>query len=170
MCTGESPRNFRSHPNEDDTCSVTPCTAIQGQNNVLGNACSFTKCLFTIFVPLNLPPPNQQSDGFPLEVLLKRPQTELWTLSQDRTQKKRKNCEQTELWTNGRFWVVCLKTLSEPCRQWNSFSFVQSGPDENDHTKVTLGLARIWLEIITSRDHQSWEALNVHFVNVHFCF
>ena len=33
------------------------------------------------------PPPNQQSDGFSLKFLLKGPQTELWTLSQ--------NCEQT---------------------------------------------------------------------------
>ena len=53
----------------------------------LGNASLFTKFLFTIFVPLNPPPPNQQSDGFPLEFLLKGPQTELRTLSQ--------NCEQT---------------------------------------------------------------------------
>ena len=35
----------------------------------LGNACLFTKLLFTIFVPLNPPLPNQQSDGFPLEFL-----------------------------------------------------------------------------------------------------
>ena len=47
----------------------------------------FTKFLFTIFAPLNPPPPNQQNDGFPLEFLLKGPQTELRTLS--------KNCEQT---------------------------------------------------------------------------
>ena len=32
MCTGESPRNFPSRPHENDTCAVTPCTAIQGQN------------------------------------------------------------------------------------------------------------------------------------------
>ena len=32
MCTGESPQNFPSHPHEDDTCPVTPCTAIQGPN------------------------------------------------------------------------------------------------------------------------------------------
>ena len=44
--------------------------------------------MFTIFAPLKPPPPpNQQSDGFPLEFLLKGPQTELRTLSQ--------NCEQT---------------------------------------------------------------------------
>ena len=54
---------------------------------ILGNASLFTKFLFTIFVPLNPPPPNQQNDGFPLELLLKEPQTELRTLSQ--------NCEQT---------------------------------------------------------------------------
>ena len=47
----------------------------------------FTKFLFTIFAPLNPPPPNQHNDGFPLEFLLKAPQTELRTLS--------KNCEQT---------------------------------------------------------------------------
>ena len=28
----ESPRNFPSHPYKNDTCAVTPCTAIQGQN------------------------------------------------------------------------------------------------------------------------------------------
>ena len=32
MCGGESPRNFPSHPHENDACAVTPCTAIQGQN------------------------------------------------------------------------------------------------------------------------------------------
>ena len=47
----------------------------------------FTKVLFTISVPLNPPPPNQQNDGCPLEVLLKGLETELRTLSQ--------NCEQT---------------------------------------------------------------------------
>ena len=45
----------------------------------------FTKYLFTI-LRLLTPPPNQQNDGFPLEFLLKGPQTELRTLSQ--------NCEQ----------------------------------------------------------------------------
>ena len=53
----------------------------------IGNASLFTKFLFTIFVALDPPPPNQQNDGFPLEFLLKGPQTELRTLSQ--------NCEQT---------------------------------------------------------------------------
>ena len=57
-------------------------------NTKLGNASLFTKCVFTIFVPLDPPPsPNQQSDGFPLEFLVKGPQTELRTLHQ--------NCEQT---------------------------------------------------------------------------
>ena len=51
------------------------------------NASLFTMFLFTIFAPLNLPPPNQQNDGFPLEFLLKGPETELRTLIQ--------NCEQT---------------------------------------------------------------------------
>ena len=32
MCTGESPRNFPSRPHENDSCAVTPCTAIQDQN------------------------------------------------------------------------------------------------------------------------------------------
>ena len=39
-----------------------------------------------ILCPLNPPPPNQQSDGFPQEFVLKGPQTELRTLNQ--------NCEQ----------------------------------------------------------------------------
>ena len=34
----------------------------------------FTKCLFIISVPLDPPPPNQQSDGFPLDFLFKGPQ------------------------------------------------------------------------------------------------
>ena len=42
------------------------------------------------------PPPNQPSDGFPLDFLLKGPQTELQTLSQT-TNKLSQNCEQTEL-------------------------------------------------------------------------
>ena len=54
---------------------------------LLGNASLFTKRLFIIFVPLNPPPPNQQNDEFPLDFLLKGPQTKLRTLSQ--------NCEQT---------------------------------------------------------------------------
>ena len=59
----------------------------------LGNASLFTKLLFTFLCPFP-PPPNQQNDGFPLEFLLKGPQTELRTLS--------KFCEQTleELRTN----------------------------------------------------------------------
>ena len=58
-----------------------------GKGSILGNASLFTSILFTIFAPLNPPPPNQQSAGFPLEFLLEGPQTELRTLSQ--------NCEQT---------------------------------------------------------------------------
>ena len=54
---------------------------------LLGNTSLFTYILFTIFVPINLPAPNQQNEGFPLEFLLEGPQTELRTLSQ--------NCEQT---------------------------------------------------------------------------
>ena len=53
----------------------------------LGNASLFIKILFTIFVPMNPPPPNQQNEGFPLEFLSEGPQTELRTLGQ--------NCEQT---------------------------------------------------------------------------
>ena len=53
----------------------------------IGNASLFTKFLFTIFAPLNPPPPNRESHGFSLEFLLKGRQTELRTLSQ--------NCEQT---------------------------------------------------------------------------
>ena len=69
----------------------------------IGNASLFTKFLFTIFVSLN--PPSQQSDGFPLEFLLEGPQTELRTLSQNCEQTLQKlQTNQTELWTNGRFW------------------------------------------------------------------
>ena len=53
---------------------------------LLGNASLFTKILFT-FVPIKPPPPpNQQNYGFRLEFLLKGPQTELRTLSQNRKQ------------------------------------------------------------------------------------
>ena len=46
------------------------------------------KILFTIMVPLDTPPLNQQSDGFSLESAFKKgPHTELPTLSQ--------NCKQT---------------------------------------------------------------------------
>ena len=61
--------------------------SISAQREQLGNASLFTTFLFTIFVPLDPPPPNQQNDRFPLEFLLKGPQTELRTLS--------KNCEKT---------------------------------------------------------------------------
>ena len=40
----------------------------------IGDANLFTKYLFKILVPLNLPLPKQQSDGFPLEFLSKGPQ------------------------------------------------------------------------------------------------
>ena len=61
---------------------------VGAQGTEIGNANLFTKCLFTILVPLNPPPPpKQQSDGSPIEFMLKGPQTELRTLSQ--------NCEQT---------------------------------------------------------------------------
>ena len=48
---------------------------------------SLTSCATGRNMLVHPPPPNQQSDGFPLEFLLKGPQTELRTLSQ--------NCEQT---------------------------------------------------------------------------
>ena len=48
-----------------------------GPLSQLGNASLFTKCLFTFFVPLKPPTSNQQSDGFPLEFLLKGPQTDI---------------------------------------------------------------------------------------------
>ena len=35
VCTRESPRNFPSHSHENDTCAVTPCTAMHGQNKCL---------------------------------------------------------------------------------------------------------------------------------------
>ena len=63
------------------------------------------KFLFTIFVPLNPPPPNQQSDGFPLDFLLKDPKQNC-EHSAKIANKPSKNCEQTELWTKGRFWFT----------------------------------------------------------------
>ena len=57
-------------------------------------------------MPLNPPPPNQQNDGFPLDFLLKGPQTELQTLSQNCEQTLQKLRKKTELWTNGRFWLL----------------------------------------------------------------
>ena len=63
--------------------------------SLIGNARLFTEFLFTIFVPRNPPPPNQQNDGFPLEFLSKGPQTELRTLSQN-CEQTLQNCEQTD--------------------------------------------------------------------------
>ena len=74
----------------------------------------FVHILFTIFVPLN-PPPNQQNDGFPLQFLLQGPQTELRTLSQ--------NCEQTlqKLRTkrimNKRAFLIQIQKI-EKCNSW----------------------------------------------------
>ena len=62
----------------------------------LGNASLFTKFLFTIFVPLDPPPPNQLSDGFSLEFLLKGPQQNCEHTAKI-ANKPSKNCEQTEL-------------------------------------------------------------------------
>ena len=77
-------------PSHDQTMQCNGgVRGLQGEGPIpfLGNARLFTKVLFTIFAPLKPPPPNHQNDGFPLEFLLKGPQTELRTLSQ--------NCEQT---------------------------------------------------------------------------
>ena len=89
-----------------DTCSDSIAKLFRAC--LLGNVNLFTKFLFTIFVPLDPPPPpNQQSDGFPLEFLLKGPQTELQTL--------RQNCEQTlqKLRTNRivnkRAFLICVE-------------------------------------------------------------
>ena len=92
---------------------------VSSSNPDFGNVNLFTICLFTILLPFNPPPlPNQQSDGFPLESVLKGPQTELRTLSKKKTLP---NCEQAELWTNGRFWTlfrlgfpICLCTVHLP--------------------------------------------------------
>ena len=58
LWVGGSCRGFRKEVNLN-------AHAINAIN--LGNANLFTKCLFTTFVPLEPPPTNQQSDGFPLE-------------------------------------------------------------------------------------------------------
>ena len=67
---------FQKHTRPSDEAIQFSETPVCSQN-----VCSQFLC------PLTPPPPNQQSDGFPLEFLLKGPQTELRTLSQ--------NCEQT---------------------------------------------------------------------------
>ena len=80
---------------------------------ILGNASLFTKNLFTILCPLTPAPPNQQNNGFPPDFVLKGPQTELRTLSQ--------NCEQTlqKLRTNRimKIWVF-LKYRSQDDLTW----------------------------------------------------
>ena len=53
------------------------------------------------------PPPNQQSYGFPLESLLKDLKQNC-EHSAKIANKHSKNCEQTELWTNGRFCIISL--------------------------------------------------------------
>ena len=50
-CTGESFRSFPSQPHEDDTCSVAPYTAIQGQTCV-------------VFLKSLLEPPCRQWNSF----------------------------------------------------------------------------------------------------------
>ena len=72
-----------------DSALASDCRAQLVVLQQRGNARLFTKCLFTIFVPLNppLPTSKKQNDGFPLEFLSKGPQTELRIL--------RQNCEQT---------------------------------------------------------------------------
>ena len=61
------------------------------------------------------PPPNQQSDGFPLEFLLEGPQTELRTLSQ--------NCEQTLLKLREQTELFEQTGVSENCSEnsWEGF-------------------------------------------------
>ena len=74
----------RSAPDKAATFEILfPVLCYRAENPNIGNASLFTKFLFTIFVPFDPPPPNQQNEGFPLEFLLNGPQTELRTLSQN---------------------------------------------------------------------------------------
>ena len=92
VCSPERPHPF-THYRENSSKIVKFGAVI-----FLGSANLFTKCLFTIFVPLN--PPPQSAKWWTSSW----PQTELRTLSQNCEQTS-KNCKQTELWTNKRFWL-----------------------------------------------------------------
>ena len=70
----------------------------------LGNASLFTKFLFTILVPLGPPPPNQQSNGFPLEFLWKglKQNCKHWArIANKLSQNCERNYEQTQQFTYG---------------------------------------------------------------------
>ena len=96
--------------------------------------------------PLIPPPPNQQSDRFPLEFLLKGPQTELRTLSQ--------NCEQTfqELRTNRimnkRAFLTHKQFLGHPGHRSSrpGTRFLPAGyPDENVYVPWVPHIAhKLW--------------------------
>ena len=110
------------------------------------NVCSQFLC------PLHPPLPNQQSDGFPLELLLRGPQTKLRTLSQ--------NCEQTELWSNGRFWDrVFGKGVSEKefqvvralCSQVRSFL----PPKQKRDTPRNFEMKRLFRNAFSQRSKRS---------------
>ena len=67
--------------------------------------------------PLTPPPPNQQREGFPLDFLLKVPQQNC-EHSAKIANKPSKNCEQTELWTNGRCWEEDEEEKQDETKWW----------------------------------------------------
>ena len=85
-------------------------------SEIIGNARLFTKCLFTSLVPLN-PPPPQNSEVMDLlsnfyEKALKKNCKHPAKIAN----KLSENCDQTDLWTNGRFWnQVCKIKACRNC-------------------------------------------------------
>ena len=79
------------------TC-ISPVIAA---NSIMKDLCRKRQFVHNIFVhnfgAPQPPPPNQQNDGFPLEFLLKGPQTKLRTLSQNCEQSLQKLRTKTEL-------------------------------------------------------------------------
>ena len=138
---------------------VLRCYRGLAAQHTLGNVSLFTMFVHNFCAPWP-PPPNQQNDGFPLEFLLKGPQTELQTLSQ--------NCEQTlqKLRTNRiirRFFAppsmrngrsqflaismgFCPRFLSIFNRFWSMFCRFQS---------VSVSFSQFWSVLISFNQFDS---------------
>ena len=83
------------------------------------------------------PPSNQQNDGFPLEFLLKGPQTELRALSQNYEQTLQK-LRTTELRTNGRFWTKSESNFGRFLARLADFSWVFASKTQESFSKLKV--------------------------------
>ena len=101
----------------------------------IGNASLLTKFVFTILVPLDTPLPNQQSDGFPLEFLLKASnkiannQPKLRTNPPKiRLRTNKQNYEQTGVSEGRRFLPDLCREVQEQIRKISMTLIVTSYP------------------------------------------